>query len=146
MNQAEALARFARETDIDVVLPTGRYSLLDQRGLTELLPLAAERGVGAVVGGVFNSGLLADPKPGATFDYAAAPNELLCAAVELKEIYELRRVPLRAAALRFPSGRPAVANVLVGARDTPAPTRESLRARWRRPREAGRTTTEGKGR
>ncbi|MCU7820234.1 aldo/keto reductase [Kitasatospora sp. DSM 101779] len=116
MNQAEALARFVRETDIDVVLLAGRYSLLDQRGLTELLPLAAERGVGVVVGGVFNSGLLADPKPGATFDYAAAPDELLCRALELKEVCEWHGVPLRAAALRFPFGHPAVASVLVGTR------------------------------
>ncbi len=120
MNQAEAPARLVRETDIDVVLLPGlasRYSLLDQRGLTELLPLAAKRAVGVVVGGVFNSGLLADPKPGATFDYAAAPDELLRLAMELKEVCERHGVPLRAAALRFPFGHPAVASVLVGTRN-----------------------------
>lgn len=116
MNQAELPARFVRETDIDAVLLAGRYSLLDQRGLAELLPLAAERGVGVVVGGVFNSGLLADPKPGATFDYAAAPTELLFRATQLKEGCERHGVPLRAAALRFPFGHPAVASVLVGTR------------------------------
>ena len=98
------------------MLLAGRYSLLDQRGLAELLPLAAERGVGVVVGGVFNSGLLADPKPGATFDYAAAPTELLLRATQLKEACERHGVPLRAAALRFPFGHPAVASVLVGTR------------------------------
>jgi D-threo-aldose 1-dehydrogenase len=116
MNQAELPARFVRETDIDAVLLAGRYSLLDQRGLAELLPLAAERGVGVVVGGVFNSGLLADPKIGATFDYAAAPTELLVRATQLKEACERHGVPLRAAALRFPFGHPAVASVLVGTR------------------------------
>ncbi|MER7758077.1 aldo/keto reductase [Kitasatospora sp. NPDC097643] len=116
MNQAELPARFVRETDIDAVLLAGRYSLLDQRGLDELLPLAAERGVGVVVGGVFNSGLLADPKPGATFDYSAAPAELLDRALRLKETCERYGVPLRAAALRFPFGHPAVASVLVGTR------------------------------
>ncbi|MEU6254369.1 aldo/keto reductase [Streptomyces sp. NPDC047043] len=116
MNQAELPARFVRETDIDAVLLAGRYSLLDQRGLAELLPLAAERGVGVVVGGVFNSGLLADPKPGATFDYAAAPTELLVRATQLKEACERHGVPLRAAALQFPFGHPAVASVLVGTR------------------------------
>ncbi|GAA1221002.1 aldo/keto reductase [Kitasatospora nipponensis] len=116
MNQAELPARFVRETDLDLVLLAGRYSLLDQRGLTELLPLAAERRVSVVVGGVFNSGLLADPKPGATFDYAAAPPELLARALELKAVCERHGVPLRAAALRFPFGHPAVASVLVGAR------------------------------
>lgn len=116
MNQADLPARFVRETDIDAVLLAGRYSLLDQRGLTELLPLAAEHGVGVVVGGVFNSGLLADPKPGATFDYTAAPAELLDRALRLKTVCERHGVPLRAAALRFPFGHPAVASVLVGTR------------------------------
>ncbi|WP_101383024.1 aldo/keto reductase [Kitasatospora sp. GP30] len=116
MNQPDLLARLIRETDVDVVLLAGRYSLLDQRGLAELLPLAAERGVGVVVGGVFNSGLLADPKPGATFDYTAAPAELLARALELKAVCERHGVPLRAAALRFPFGHPAVAGVLVGMR------------------------------
>ncbi|MFD7453812.1 aldo/keto reductase [Kitasatospora sp. NPDC059827] len=117
MNQAEPLARFIRETDLDTVLLAGRYSLLDQRGLTELLPLAAERGVGVVVGGVFNSGLLADPRPGATFDYAAASEEVLARALALKAACEEHGVPLRAAALRFPFGHPAVASVLVGTRN-----------------------------
>ncbi|MFF0476296.1 aldo/keto reductase [Streptomyces sp. NPDC004284] len=116
MNQAGLLARFIRETDLDAVLLAGRYSLLDQRGLAELLPLAAERGVGVVIGGVFNSGLLADPRPGATFDYTAAPTELLHRALRLKEVCERHGVPLRAAALRFPFGHPAVTSVLVGAR------------------------------
>ncbi|AUY53960.1 aldo/keto reductase [Streptomyces sp. CB01881] len=116
MNQADLLARFVRETDIDAVLLAGRYSLLDQRGLAELLPLAQQRGVGVVIGGVFNSGLLADPRPGATFDYAAAPAGLVSRALDLKAVCERYGVPLRAAALRFPFGHPAVASVLVGTR------------------------------
>ena len=115
-NQAAVPARFVRDTDIDAVLLAGRYSLLDQSGLTELLPLAAERGVGVVIGGVFNSGLLADPRPGATFDYAPAPDDLLARALAVREVCERHGVPLRAAALRFPFGHPAVASVLVGAR------------------------------
>ncbi|MFE7333100.1 aldo/keto reductase [Streptomyces sp. NPDC057565] len=116
MNQAELLARFVRDTDIDAVLLAGRYTLLDQRGLAELLPLAAARGVGVVIGGVFNSGLLADPRPGATYDYATAPLDLLSRALDLKAVCERHGVPLRAAALRFPFGHPAVASVLVGTR------------------------------
>ncbi|MFC9398241.1 aldo/keto reductase [Streptomyces sp. NPDC057027] len=116
MNQADLLARFIRETDIDAVLLAGRYTLLDQRGLTELLPLAADRGVGVVIGGAFNSGLLADPRPGATYDYTAAPPDLLSRALDLKAVCERHGVPLRAAALRFPFGHPAVASVLVGTR------------------------------
>ncbi|WP_373297103.1 aldo/keto reductase [Streptomyces brasiliensis] len=116
MNQTELLTRFIRDTDIDAVLLAGRYSLLDQRGLSELLPLAAERGAGVVIGGVFNSGLLADPRPGATFDYDTAPSELVARALDLKTVCEKHGVPLRAAALRFPFGHPAVAGVLVGTR------------------------------
>ena len=116
MNQAGLPGRFIRETDIDVVLLAGRYSLLDQRGLDELLPLADRHGVGVVIGGVFNSGLLADPRPGATFDYSAAPADLLARALDIRSVCEQYGVPLRAAALRFPFGHPAVASVLVGAR------------------------------
>jgi D-threo-aldose 1-dehydrogenase len=116
MNQAEMLTRFVRETDVDVVLCAGRYTLLDQRALTELLPAAAERGVSVVVGGAFNSGLLADPRPGATFNYATAPEELLDRALRLKTLAERHGTTLRAAALAFCSAHPAVTSVLVGAR------------------------------
>ncbi|MEU6735774.1 aldo/keto reductase [Streptomyces physcomitrii] len=116
VNQCALPARFLRETDLDVVLLAGRYTLLDQSGLAELLPLAEARGVDVVLGGVYNSGLLADPRPGATFDYARAPRELLGRAVELQRICARHGVPLRAAALQFPLGHPAVASVLTGAR------------------------------
>ena len=116
INQAEMLTRFVRELDLDLVLMAGRYSLLDQRALAELLPACAERGVAVVIGGVFNSGLLADPGPGATFDYAPAPPELVERAGRLQAVCARHGVPLRAAALAFPFGHPAVANVLVGAR------------------------------
>jgi D-threo-aldose 1-dehydrogenase len=116
MNQAEMLARFVRDLDLDVVLVAGRYSLLDQRALRELLPACAERGVAVVVGGVFNSGLLADPRPGAPFDYLPAAPELVARAGRLAEVCGRHGVPLRAAALAFPFGHPAVTSVLVGAR------------------------------
>jgi D-threo-aldose 1-dehydrogenase len=116
MNQAEMLTRFVRELELDLVLMAGRYSLLDQRALGELLPVCAERGVAVVIGGVFNSGLLADPRPGATFDYAPAPPELVDRAGRLQAVCARHGVPLRAAALAFPFGHPAVASVLVGAR------------------------------
>ena len=116
MNQAEMLTRFVRDLDLDVVLVAGRYSLLDQRALAELLPTCAARGTAVVVGGVFNSGLLADPRPGATFDYAPAPPELVERAARLAEVCARHATPLRAAALAFPFGHPAVTSVLVGAR------------------------------
>ncbi|WP_406005544.1 aldo/keto reductase [Streptomyces sp. NBC_00637] len=116
MNQAEMLTRFVRDTDVDVVLCAGRYTLLDQRAAAELLPAAVERGVSVVVGGAFNSGLLADPRPGATFDYARAPAGLLDRALRMKETADRHGITLRAAALAFCAAHPAVAGVLVGAR------------------------------
>jgi D-threo-aldose 1-dehydrogenase len=116
MNQSALPARFLRETDIDVVLLAGRYTLLDQGGLAELLPEAAARGRSVVIGGVFNSGLLTAPRPGATYDYAPAARPVLDRALRLLEVTERHGVPLRAAALRFPFGHRAVAGVLTGAR------------------------------
>ena len=116
MNQSKLLAELVRTGQLDCVLLAGRYSLLDQSGAGELLPLCADRGVSVIAGGVFNSGLLADPKPGATFDYAPAPAELLDRALAIKAVCERHGVPLRAAAVQFPLTHPAVTCVLVGAR------------------------------
>ena len=116
MNQSALPTRFVRETDIDVVLLAGRYSLLDRSGLTDLLPEAQRHGTSVLVGGVFNSGLLAAPRAGACYDYAAAAPELLGRALHLQEICTRHGVPLRAAAARFPFGHPAVTGVLIGLR------------------------------
>jgi D-threo-aldose 1-dehydrogenase len=116
MNQCALPVRFLRETDIDVVLLAGRYTLLEQEGLAELLPEAAARARSVIIGGVFNSGLLTDPRPEATYDYAPVPRPVLDRALRLKTVAERHGVPLRAAALRFPFGHRAVASVLTGAR------------------------------
>ncbi|MEU5014625.1 aldo/keto reductase [Streptomyces sp. NPDC021749] len=116
MNQTAMLTRFVLDTDVDAVLCAGRYTLLEQPALAELLPAAAHRGKSVIIGGVFNSGLLANPVPGAMFNYSAAPAELLERALRMREITEAHGVPLRAAALHFPFGHPAVASVLTGAR------------------------------
>jgi D-threo-aldose 1-dehydrogenase len=149
MNQAGMLTRFVRETDVDVVLCAGRYTLLDQSALTELLPAAVERGVSVVIGGAFNSGLLADPRPGATYDYARVPGDLLDRALRMKETAERHGIGLRAAALSYCASHPAVASVLVGARSaaevrdaadqfaTPVPP-----AFWQELRDTGLLTTE----
>ncbi|GAA4808953.1 aldo/keto reductase [Streptomyces ziwulingensis] len=116
MNRTGMLTRFVLDTDVDVVLCAGRYTLLDQSALDDLLPAALARATRVVVGGVFNSGLLAAPAPGATYDYTAAPAGLLERALRLKSLAERHGTTLRAAALAFSGAHPAVASVLVGAR------------------------------
>ncbi|MFJ2812733.1 aldo/keto reductase [Streptomyces sp. NPDC087294] len=116
MNQTGMLTRFVRDTDVDVVLCAGRYTLLDHSALADLLPAAQERGTSVVIGGAFNSGLLADPRPGATYNYAYAPAELLDRALHLRSLAERHGTTLRAAALAFCAAHPVVASVLVGAR------------------------------
>jgi D-threo-aldose 1-dehydrogenase len=116
MNQAEMLTRFAREGDFDCFLLAGRYTLLDQIALKELLPECVERGISIIAGGVYNSGILADPKPGAHYNYQTAPPELLERARRIRDVCDRHGVPLKAAAVQFPLGHPAVSCVIVGCR------------------------------
>jgi D-threo-aldose 1-dehydrogenase len=116
MNEASMLARFVREADPDILLVANRYTLLDQSALAELLPLCVERRVAVAIGGVMNSGLLADPRPGARFDYRAAPPELVDRARRLGDVCARHGVPLRTAAIRFPLAHPAVVTLIAGVR------------------------------
>ena len=116
MNQCETPTRVIKETDIDMVLIAGRYSLLDQKALEGLLPAALERNVDIIAAGVFNSGILANPVKGATYDYVPASDELLAKAVRIREVLEGHKVSLTSAALQFPLRHPAVKSVLVGCR------------------------------
>jgi D-threo-aldose 1-dehydrogenase len=116
MNQAEMLSAFARHGGFDCFLLAGRYTLLDRRGAQELLPLCAREGIGVIAAGVYQSGLLADPRPGVTENYHPAPEASIVKALALKEICESHGVPLRAAAIQFPLRHPAVSCVIVGVR------------------------------
>lgn len=116
MNQWEMLARFAEAGSFDCFLLAGRYTLLDQSALATLLPICERRNVRILVGGVYNSGLLADPKPGAKFNYTDAPPKLIERAQRLAEVCRSHGVPLKAAAIQFPALHPTVASVLTGAR------------------------------
>ena len=116
MNQAAMLARFAREGDFDVFLLAGRYTLLDQRALDELLPLCQERGVAILGAGVMNSGVLAHPRPDARFDYQPAPPEMIDRAQRIGVICARHEVPLRAAAIQFTLAHPAVQSLVAGVR------------------------------
>ena len=116
MNQSAMLARFAREGDFDVFLLAGRYTLLDQEALAELLPLCVDRGISILVGGAMNSGVLADPRPGSRFNYVPAPNAVIERARRLAEVCERHGVPLRAAAIQFPLAHQAVRSLIAGVR------------------------------
>jgi D-threo-aldose 1-dehydrogenase len=116
MNEASTLARFAREADPDVFLVANRYTLLDQSALAELLPLCLDRGIAVAIGGVMNSGLLADPRPGARFDYRIAPPALVERARRIADVCARHGVSLRTAAIRFPLAHPAVATLIAGVR------------------------------
>jgi len=116
MNQSAMLARFAREGDFDVFLLAGRYTLLDQDGLAELLPLCVERNIAVLAGGAMNSGILADPRPGGRFNYAPAPPAVVDRARRLAATCARHGVPLRAAAIQFPLAHPAVRSLIAGVR------------------------------
>jgi D-threo-aldose 1-dehydrogenase len=116
MNQSAMLARFAREGDFDVFLLAGRYTLLDQDALTELLPLCVERGIGILAGGVMNSGVLVDPRPGSRFNYLPALPAVVDRARRIASVCERHGVALRAAAIQFPLAHPAVVSLIAGVR------------------------------
>jgi len=126
MNHSGVLARLVADLDVDVVLCAGRWTLLERTALGTLLPVCARRGTSVVVGGVYNSGLLADPSPGAPYNYAPAPGPVLDRARQLASVCAEFDVPLKAAALRFPFGHPAVAAAVVGAA-TPDEVAENAR-------------------
>ena len=116
MNSAAALAWLAERCDLDCVLVAGRYTLLDQSAAEVLFPLCLRRGVAVLTGGVFNSGILADPGDGARYDYAPASSALLARARRLRDACAEYGVPLAAAALQFTIRHPAVTATVVGAR------------------------------
>jgi D-threo-aldose 1-dehydrogenase len=118
MNQWEMLDRFVERVDLDCVLLAGRWTLLDRSG-EQLLPHCLDRSVGVVIGGVFNSGLLADPDGSPVYDYAAAPADLIARAEAMRATCAGHGVTLVAAAIQFALRHPAVSSVVVGAR-TPA--------------------------
>lgn len=118
MNTAPALARFVRETDVDLVMCAGRHTLLDQSAGRDLLPAARERGVDVVIAGVYNSGLLARDRPpaDARYDYRPADRETVARARRIAAVCERHGVTLPAAALAFARSDPAVVSTVVGMR------------------------------
>ncbi len=118
MNQSAMLTALVRHTDVDVLMLAGRYTLLEQDSLDDLLPLCEQGGEQVVAAGVFNSGLLARAQPadGGRYDYADAPAAIVRRARAIAAICERHNTTLPAAAIAFPLAHPAVASVCLGAR------------------------------
>lgn len=127
MNQAKMLARFAAEGDFDCFLCAGRYTLVDHTALKNLLPLCDKRNISLIIGGPYNSGILAQGAvAGATFDYRKAPAHIVERVRRVEEVCARHGTPLKAAALQFPLAHPAVAAVIPGAR-SPEEVEENVR-------------------
>lgn len=118
MNQSAMPARFVRESDLDVVMIAGRFTLLDQSAIADLIPVAEDRGVALVAAGVYNSGLLssARPSPDARYDYAPADADVVERANRIADVCETFDTTLPEAAIAFALQQPTVASVVLGAR------------------------------
>jgi D-threo-aldose 1-dehydrogenase len=116
VNEAEMCIRFAESGDFDTMLLAGRYSLLEQPAIEGFLPLALTKGIGVMLGGVFNSGILATGAvPGARYNYATPSPSIMEKVSRIDAVCHRHDVPLAHAALRFPLGHPAVSSVVLGA-------------------------------
>ncbi len=118
MNFNEIPTRMVNETDIDVVMNAGRYTLLDQSASTELFPAALRKGVSIVSVGVFNSGVLANPNSASHYFYEPAPVHIVARALEFQAALREYEVSLQQAAIQFPMRNEAVKCVVVGCRSS----------------------------
>lgn len=117
INEWQVAETLARAGDFDLFLLAGRYTLLEQEALRSFLPYCTEHGIGIVLGGPFNSGILASgPRPGAWYNYDPAPPDILERVRRIQEVCRSHGVKLPEAALRFPLAHPAVVSVIPGAR------------------------------
>jgi D-threo-aldose 1-dehydrogenase len=115
VNEVAACIALLERVPLDGLLMAGRYSLLDRGAAPRLLDLCGAKGTAMVVGGVFNSGILATgARTGATFDYAEAPPEILARVAAMEDVAKAHDVALATAALQFPLRHPTVASVLIG--------------------------------
>ena len=116
VNDPVYAARYLGDGDFDCLLLAGRYSLLEQPALAEVLPIAQRKSVGVMLGGVFNSGILATGAiGGARYNYTPAPPEVLDKVRRIERVCASHGVPLPTAALHFCLGHPAVSSLVLGA-------------------------------
>jgi D-threo-aldose 1-dehydrogenase len=117
VNEWEVCYEALKRRDFDCFLLAGRYTLLEQEALNEFLPLCEERGAAVVVGGGFNSGILATgAKPGAKYNYAPAPTHVMEKVAKIEAVCAAHDVPLPAAALQFVVAHPAIPSFIAGTR------------------------------
>ena len=115
VNEWQIAQHVIEQGDPDIILLAGRYSLLEQGALTSFLPLCQERGVGVVIGGPYNSGILATgSRPGAFYNYDPAPQDILDRVARIEAICTAHNVRLVDAAFQFPLCHPAVVSVIPG--------------------------------
>ena len=127
LNEWEACQAFAEAGDFDCFLLAGRYTLLEQESLQSFLPLCEKRGIGIILGGPYNSGILASGAvKDAWFNYAPAPADVLAKVAAIEKVCAAHRVPLKAAALQFPLHHSCVASVIPGT-SSAAELNENLR-------------------
>jgi D-threo-aldose 1-dehydrogenase len=117
VNEWQVCQTLAEQGDFDLFLLAGRYTLLEQEhSLNSFLPLCEKRGIGIILGGPYNSGILATgAKRGAFYNYEVAPKAILDRVGKIEKVCKANRVKIAQAALRFPLTHPAVVTVLAGA-------------------------------
>ena len=116
LNYCSYATKAVKEMDLDIILIAGRYSLLDQSAQEELFKECMKKNTGVMVGGVYNSGVLANPTLESTYDYVKVTPEILKRALDIKQLLADFHVPLTAAAIQFPLRHPAVTCVVTGSR------------------------------
>jgi D-threo-aldose 1-dehydrogenase len=116
MNYCAPSSQGCKEMDLDIILIAGRFSLLDQSAQEQLFKECKKKNTAVVIGGVYNSGILANPVAGATYDYAPASDQVDKESPAIKKLLADFHVPLTAAAIQFPLRHPAVTSVLTGSR------------------------------
>jgi D-threo-aldose 1-dehydrogenase len=117
INEVGACLDLAKAGDFDCFLLAGRYTLLEQGALDELLPLCADRDISLLIGGPYNTGILATGAvEGAYYNYAPAPAAIMDQVRRIEAVCTRHNVRLATAALRFPLGHPQVATIIPGAR------------------------------
>ena len=117
MSNGPALEKIVRETAVNEIMLAGRYTLMDRSAADSLLPICLEMSVNVIAVGVYGSGLLADPKPGAYYEWRAATDDEIDTAVDFRNTFARHGVPIQAAAIQFPLQHSAISSVGIGARN-----------------------------